>query len=239
MKETGRAVTQSLVLHVVLVLFLLVLPPWRQTPSRPTPVAFSLLPPREEFVAAPLNEVQASPKMAEAAARPQQIPSTAPPAPVRQRPPLARATPSRVAPQTVPRQPVQPPETPDQADTSSPPPPVVDGSSESPARQTAAVPIAPAEQASAYRQDNYSAIRHAILGNLRYPAIARRQGWTGKVEIAFLVTLNGGIDEVRVQTSSGHGVLDEEAMSAVRRAAPYKPPRVPTFLVMPVVFTLQ
>lgn len=91
----------------------------------------------------------------------------------------------------------------------------------------------------AYRHANFATIRSAILANLRYPMIARRHGWSGKVEIAFLVTPEGGVGELRVQRSSGHEVLDEEAMAAIRRSAPFAPPRIAALLVMPVTFELN
>lgn len=91
----------------------------------------------------------------------------------------------------------------------------------------------------AYRRANFSAIRSAILANLRYPITARRQGWSGKVEIAFLVTPEGGVDQLRIKKSSGHRVLDEEAMAAIRRSAPFAPPRLAVLLVMPVAFELK
>jgi len=91
----------------------------------------------------------------------------------------------------------------------------------------------------AYRRANFSAIRNAILANLHYPMMARRHGWGGKVEVAFLITPDGGVRELRIQASSGHEVLDEEAIAAIRRSAPFTPPRIAALLVMPVTFELN
>lgn len=96
-----------------------------------------------------------------------------------------------------------------------------------------------ADTVEAYRHANFSTIRSTILANLRYPMIARRHGWSGKVEIAFLVTPEGRVGQLRVQRSSGHEVLDEEAMAAIRRSAPFVPPRIAALLVMPVTFELN
>jgi len=49
-----------------------------------------------------------------------------------------------------------------------------------------------------------------------YPAAASRQGWQGTVVLRVRVLSNGKVDLVEVQKSSGHKVLDEEAMATVR-----------------------
>jgi protein TonB len=49
-------------------------------------------------------------------------------------------------------------------------------------------------------------------------------GARGRVTVAFGVTLSGGLSHVRIARSSGSGALDQAAMSAVRRAAPFGQP---------------
>jgi periplasmic protein TonB len=49
-----------------------------------------------------------------------------------------------------------------------------------------------------------------------YPAAASRQGWEGTVVLRVRVLSNGKADIVEVQKSSGHKVLDEEAITTVR-----------------------
>jgi periplasmic protein TonB len=50
-------------------------------------------------------------------------------------------------------------------------------------------------------------------------------GWlTGTVVIDFTLGLDGGIEDVRVATSSGHRELDQAALDAVRRTRFPKPP---------------
>ena len=90
-----------------------------------------------------------------------------------------------------------------------------------------------------YRRTNFSAIRNSILGNLHYPPIARRQGWSGKVEVSFIIAQDGNVSELRIQTSSGYPVLDDEVIAAIRRAAPFILPRTTVSLVMPVDFRLN
>ena len=69
--------------------------------------------------------------------------------------------------------------------------------------------------------------------------IARRLGWCGKVDVAFLIKPDGHIGELRIEKSSGYAVLDEQALEAIRRSAPFTPPRIAALLVMPVTFQLN
>ncbi len=90
-----------------------------------------------------------------------------------------------------------------------------------------------------YCQANFDVIRDSILGNLRYPVLARRKGWSGLVEVAFMIAPDGSVGELRIQASSGFPALDNEAMTAIRRSAPFPPPRMAALLVMPVNFQLN
>jgi len=49
-----------------------------------------------------------------------------------------------------------------------------------------------------------------------YPAAAARQGWQGTVLLRVRVLSTGRVDVVEVQKSSGHKLLDAEAMATVR-----------------------
>ena len=49
-----------------------------------------------------------------------------------------------------------------------------------------------------------------------YPATAARQGWQGTVLLKVRVLSTGRVDSVEVQKSSGHKLLDDEAMATVR-----------------------
>ncbi len=50
-----------------------------------------------------------------------------------------------------------------------------------------------------------------------YPELARRQGWQGSVLVRATVTAAGKVSGVSLARSSGHTVLDEAALRAVRR----------------------
>lgn len=58
---------------------------------------------------------------------------------------------------------------------------------------------------------------------LRYPAQARRQGIRGETRVSFVVAADGSVGTMRVVGSSGSDILDEAALDAVRRAAPFPP----------------
>lgn len=72
---------------------------------------------------------------------------------------------------------------------------------------------------------------------LRYPALARRGRIEGTATVRFLVDGSGTPRRPDLVSSSGHRLLDEEALAAVVRAAPF--PSCDRPLVVPVVFALK
>ena len=56
-----------------------------------------------------------------------------------------------------------------------------------------------------------------------YPDFARKSGYEGKTLIAFRIDRNGKILGLSVSRSSGHEILDEAALQAVKDAGPYPP----------------
>jgi periplasmic protein TonB len=76
-----------------------------------------------------------------------------------------------------------------------------------------------------------------------YPGIARDRGWEGKVLLAVEVLANGRSGTMSIATSSGHPILDDAAMQAVRRWL-FEPARrgdtpVVTTLNLSIVFKLE
>lgn len=49
-----------------------------------------------------------------------------------------------------------------------------------------------------------------------YPSVAARQGWQGTVLLRVRVLSSGRVDSVEVQKTSGHKLLDDEAIATVR-----------------------
>ncbi len=61
------------------------------------------------------------------------------------------------------------------------------------------------------------------IGNLNYPAEARKQKLYGSLRLLVSVLPDGSLKEVVILESSGHPVLDDAALRIVRLAAPFAP----------------
>ncbi len=76
----------------------------------------------------------------------------------------------------------------------------------------------------------------------RYPSVARLNGIEGRVVLKAVIRADGHLAEVSVVKSSGHAVLDNAAMEAVRLACPLhmKQPIGPPQIVvsLPIVYSL-
>jgi protein TonB len=68
-----------------------------------------------------------------------------------------------------------------------------------------------------------TSLKQAIESEWIYPSRALRYGLQGKLRLEFTILRNGRLEEVHLIRSSGSHVLDEEAVRAVRAAAPYRP----------------
>jgi periplasmic protein TonB len=90
-----------------------------------------------------------------------------------------------------------------------------------------------------YLRINFNLIRTRVASRVRYPALARRLGWEGQVKVEFTVLLSGEISNLHVAKSSGHPILDRQALRAVEVAAPFPPPPVIATLTLPVNFKLD
>lgn len=238
MNRTGRACAESIGLHILMVGCVALATSMAPVPPPTIHLDFSLLEPFTEIAPKgdeqPNREPTPPPPLPSQPEKPQPAPAMKPREKV-----LTKTTPARVK---------SKPPVPNQtesvnhaaAEFSGPTNPASEETTN--ARNTSASLSGNASAAATvetYRRTNFSIIRNAILANLHYPITARRQGLRGKVEIAFLVTPEGGVGELRVIRSSGHTVLDEEALAAIRRSAPFTPPHIATPLVMPVSFELN
>lgn len=79
----------------------------------------------------------------------------------------------------------------------------------------ASAPVAPAVPKAAAEPDLKPAPAEAPRP--AYPRAARQRGWQGLVLVLVRVTEDGVPQEVSVKESSGHSVLDDAALEAVRR----------------------
>lgn len=62
-----------------------------------------------------------------------------------------------------------------------------------------------------------SLIRARLAEHFVYPRMAQQQGWQGEVLLAFRVGVDGSISHIEIVNSSGHAILDEAALDAIRR----------------------
>lgn len=60
-------------------------------------------------------------------------------------------------------------------------------------------------------------IKTALQKHLTYPQIARRRGWQGTVTIQVTVKGNGDLQQVKIRRSSGYALLDNSAITALRK----------------------
>ena len=90
-----------------------------------------------------------------------------------------------------------------------------------------------------YMRKHFAYIRDQVAANLRYPGLARRMGWSGKLTIEFIVQKDGTADTIRVVSSSGVSLLDRDARDTVIRSAPFPKPPVSAKLVIPVEYHLE
>jgi protein TonB len=91
-----------------------------------------------------------------------------------------------------------------------------------------AVAAAP-QQGSLSRNDSSSLPRWTsristlLERNKRYPKAAREHRESGVVQVSFTIDREGRLLSSNVKKSSGHGLLDEEAIAILKRAQPFPP----------------
>jgi periplasmic protein TonB len=195
----GYAIAASLVLHA-LILALRV--PTASRPAEP--------PAAEPPLVAHLAEPPPPPPPAPIVQKP---PPAKPVAKAKAKPkPLARPAPRPIAPREEPAaeekaEEIMAPPAP--APAPSPAPPVA-----AVAPRAAPAPDTAAMLAGFRRQLVAVAVRYK-----RYPRIALDNGWSGDVAVRIEVDANGAVSSIKVKTSSGHEVLDEQALEMFRKAA--------------------
>ena len=108
--------------------------------------------------------------------------------------------------------------------------------------------LAPRAAPDAVDPGSLGQYRLALIGTARrhklYPDAARERGWEGRVAVELVIGADGTLADAVVKQSSGHGVLDREALEMLRRAARLTP--VPPSLQgrefrldVPVLFELK
>jgi TonB family protein len=65
-------------------------------------------------------------------------------------------------------------------------------------------------------------VRSELSRYLRYPPVARRNGWEGSVVISMVITEEGQINGIHLVQSSGYDVLDRATITAIRQVRTIK-----------------
>ena len=74
---------------------------------------------------------------------------------------------------------------------------------------------------------------------LQYPAMAKRMKWQGLSSIGFVLHPSGEVTGLKVEKSSGHELLDKQALAAVKAAAPFDGAPEAVSVILPVRFHLD
>jgi len=86
------------------------------------------------------------------------------------------------------------------------------------------------------RQDLYASIRNAIDRAKVYPLLARKKKIEGTVIMEFIITNKGYPQDIRIEKSSEHEILDSAAIKTVKNAAPL--PHIQGKIIIPIRFKL-
>ncbi|MCB1220371.1 MAG: TonB family protein [Planctomycetales bacterium] len=78
-----------------------------------------------------------------------------------------------------------------------------------------------ADEVKALLADYAKNARSRIVNRQSVPEEARRLGHSGSVKLKFVLNASGQLDSLEIASSSGYSELDEQALSAVRSAAPF------------------
>jgi protein TonB len=182
-------------------------------PPTPVPAPVPVLPepivqpkdskptPREKAVLAPERMVTPSPLLASDAGAEEAVPEASPE--------VAKQV-SAAEPAEVPSSPI--------AQPASPSLPVADAAPVAPAAKATAQTDSPEEISQEDAWDGYGQLLHDFVGkHKQYPQLAVRRNWQGTVTVSARIS-QGKLIAIELVDSSGHKVLDEQALKMVRKA---------------------
>ena len=89
------------------------------------------------------------------------------------------------------------------------------------------------------RGRDFSYIKQLLQRNLKYPNIARRMGWEGKVVVRFIIACNGSVRSIEVVETSGKALLDKNAVDVIKKAVPFPKHNIETKVLIPIVYSLS
>lgn len=202
----GYAIAASLALHaLVLALRVPALRPAEPAPAEPPLVAHLVEPPPP----APPAPIVQAPPAPQPVAKPKAKPKPKP---------LARPAPRPAAPR---EEPVAEEQAEEKAEEKAEP--VIAPPAPAPSPAPPVVAVAPRAAPAPDPATILAGFRRQLLAVAmrykRYPRIALDNAWTGDVAVRIEVGANGAVSSIKVKTSSGYEVLDEQALEMFRKAA--------------------
>ncbi len=238
-------VLASIALHALVLLGM----SWVDTPAPPAKALLVLTARLAPFAAAP--QAPAQPPQPKHVPVPPAEPVSAPPPALTK--PAAAPTPTPAPQKTAPAEPAKAP----QPESATAPGSAVPGTPPIAPVQTRQAPQAaagtPATEAGAKSGNEADkgtleqyrlALIVATKRYKRYPAIAMEKGWQGRVEVHMDIGANGMIAGATIKTSSGHEILDNQALDMLKKGKTTVP--VPASLRgrefsfdIPVIFNLD
>lgn len=90
-----------------------------------------------------------------------------------------------------------------------------------------------------YIAENFRSIMAIISNSMLYPAVARENGWQGKVLVSFVITTDGQITDIRLKQSSGYAILDNSAIRTIQSVRGVPAPSRPTRITVPIAFRMN
>lgn len=106
-------------------------------------------------------------------------------------------------------------------------------------------PTGPTQQDIDAAKNSYSSIlQGAFAKHKKYPRLAQMRGWQGIVRVRLEMSAEGAVISSVVSESSGHEILDKQALEMVRKATPLpQPPEIlrnqAFTILVPVAFRLE
>jgi len=111
------------------------------------------------------------------------------------------------------------PQLPNQTTTTATPPPVTAAVKETPAATALPAASSPAPGRQETDRQLRASVLELISKQLKYPAIARRKGWQGIVQLELHIEPDGRISRLRIDKTSGYPALDNAAAQTLRLAS--------------------
>jgi len=95
-------------------------------------------------------------------------------------------------------------------------------------------------EAETFLASKISLISQIVQQRISYPYMARRLGLEGKVVVSFLLTKEGEVKEIRIEESSSHKLLDENAVETIKKCSSLFPvPPTDVKVKLPISYRLE